>query len=81
MERMLMIPKKDWNELQAVVNELSVRLDLSEVISETAAAELLGVKPESMGQARSRGTIPEDCYIRPKIGRPVYFKAKLLNLK
>jgi len=68
------IPKAEWDKLMA-------RLDAEDIISEDEAARLLGVKPITISSARSRGAIPEDCYIKPKIGKPVYFKSKLLNLQ
>lgn len=72
-QRTYTIPKAEWDRLMA-------RFDTQDTISEEDAAKLLGVKPVSLQIARSKGAIPADCYTKPKAGKTVYFKSKLLNI-
>lgn len=73
-QRLYTIPKSEWERLIS-------RMDSSDVISEKDAAELLRVKSVSLQVARSRGTIPPECYTKPVVGNTVYLESKLLNIK
>ena len=68
------IPKAEWDKLMA-------RFDAEDAISEEEAAKLLGIKLVSLRVARCKGTIPADCWTKPKVGNTVYFKSRLLNLQ
>lgn len=79
-ERMLMVPKRDWDEVRNLLAHIKSRQELDAVISEKEAAELLGVTVSTLQTKRSKKIIPENCYTRPKVGNVVYFRDKLLNL-
>lgn len=74
MTRVYNIPAKDWEELKTALRSRE------DIISEEDAAALLGIKVKTLREARYKGTVTADCYCVPKVGKPVYFKSKLLNL-
>lgn len=74
MQRFYNIPAKDWEDLKRAL------ISREDIISEEDAATLLGIKVKTLREARSKGKLTADCYCVPKVGKPVYFKSKLLNL-